>query len=80
MRKASMEVPADIIGDFTQKLTELGLENALIGTTDEGDIEVEVYYDKDDSELVDELEEYLEELKEQLNEEDDEGEEEEEDK
>ncbi|MBS1635295.1 MAG: hypothetical protein JST26_05185 [Bacteroidetes bacterium] len=76
MRKASMEVPADVIGDFTQKLTELGLENALTGTTDEGEIEVEIYYDKDDSELVDELEEYLEELKEQLNEEEDEEEDE----
>ena len=62
MRKVNFEVPTEVIGDFTEKLTELELENSIIGKTPEGDIEVEVYYEKSESRKVDELEEYLEEL------------------
>lgn len=74
MRNANFEVPQEVIGDFTAKLTELGLENSIVGKTEDGDIEVEVYYEKEESKQVDELEDYLEELKEGM-----EGEEEEED-
>lgn len=76
MRKATFEVPSDLMGDFTEKLTELELTNSIIGTTEDDEIQVEVYYEKDESDAVDELETFLEELKEK---ECDEEEEEEED-
>lgn len=69
MRKISFEVPSEVIGDFTQKLTELELENSIVGKTDEDNIEIEVYYEKEESKKVDELEEYLEELIEGMEEE-----------
>jgi hypothetical protein len=71
MRKVSFEVPSEVIGDFTEKLTELELENSIVGKTQDDEIEVEVYYEKSESKLVDELEEYLDELKGGLGEVDD---------
>lgn len=83
MRKILLEVPAELVQDFTEKLTNLELENSIIGKNEEDEIEVEVYYDKSESGKVDELEEYLEEIKEQyyqeLEEDDEEEEEEDED-
>lgn len=78
MRKISFEVPSEVMGDFTEKLTDLELENSIVGKTENDEIEVEVYYDKSESKQVDELEEYLDELKESLEEEDSEEEEEDE--
>lgn len=72
MRKMNFEVPPEVIGDFTEKLTELELENSIIGKNEEGAIEVEVIYEKSESDQVDELEEYLEELIEGLEDEDEE--------
>ena len=57
MRTAHFEVPSEYIGDFTEKLTETGLENTITGRNDEDEIEIKVYYDKSDVHLVDELEE-----------------------
>lgn len=72
MRKAEFEVPAEIFGDFTEKLTETGLDNRVLGRNEDDEIEIEVYYEKDDASLIDELEEHLEELIENIEEEDDE--------
>ena len=74
MRKISFEVPSEVMGDFTEKLTDLELENSIVGKTENDEIEVEVYYDKSESKQVDELEEYLDELKEGLEDEDSEDE------
>jgi len=63
MRKAILEVPSEHIGDFTEKLVETGLENSIIGKTENDEIEIEVLYDKDEEDSVDELEEFLSELK-----------------
>ena len=83
MRKILLEVPAELMQDFTEKLTNLELENSICGKNEEDEIIVEVYFYKTESGKVDELEEYLEEIKEQyyqeLEEEDEEDEEEEED-
>lgn len=76
MRKISFEVPSEVMVDFTEKLTDLELENSIVGKTENDEIEVEVYYDKSESKQVDELEEYFDELKEGLEEEDSEEEEE----
>jgi predicted CopG family antitoxin len=64
MRKAIFEVPSEVIGEFTEKLTDLELENSIVGKNDEEEIEIEVLYEKDESKQVDELEAFLEELKE----------------
>jgi hypothetical protein len=80
MRRIIFEVPQEVIGDFTEKLTELELENSIVGKTENGKIEIEVSYEKSESDQVDELEEYLGELIDNLDEEEDEdGNEEEED-
>ncbi len=71
MRKMSFEVPQEVIGDFTEKLIELELENSIVGKTEDEEIEIEVSYEKSESKLVDELEEFLEELKEDLEDEQD---------
>jgi hypothetical protein len=69
MRKASFEVPAEVIGEFTEKMTELELNNSITGKTENDEIEIEVLYEKEESEQVDELEEYLDELISQIEEE-----------
>lgn len=76
MRKVSFEVPSEVIGSFTEKLTELELENSIVGKTQDDEIEVEVYYEKSESKQVDELEEYLEKLIEGIDEDEDEEEDE----
>jgi hypothetical protein len=72
MRKASFEVPAEVIGDFTEKMTELELSNSITGKTEDDEIEIEVLYEKEEAKQVDELEEYLVELIEELEEEEEE--------
>ena len=74
MRKVSFEVPQEVIGDFTEKLTELELENSIVGKTENDEIEVEVYYEKTESKQVDELEEFLEKLIENLDDEEEDDE------
>lgn len=70
MRKISFEVPPQVIGDFAQKLSELELDNSIVGKTDEDEIEIEVYYEKNENDQVDELEEYLQNLIDNIEEED----------
>jgi len=72
MRKVSFEVPTEVIGEFTEKMLELGLNNSITGKTEGDELEIEVQYDKEESEQVDELEEYLDELIEQIEEEEEE--------
>ena len=80
MRTATFEVPSEIIGDFTEKMTELGLENAIVGKTEDDEIEIEVYYEKSEAKEVDTLEDYFEDLKDSLDNDDDDEKEEDEDK
>ncbi|MBA2611914.1 MAG: hypothetical protein H0U95_08090 [Bacteroidetes bacterium] len=77
MRHATFEVPSEIIGDFTEKLTELELDNTIAGKTDDGEIIVQVSYEKDEADKIDELEEHLEELIEGIEEEEEEEDEDE---
>lgn len=71
MRKLILEVPEEAIGDFTEKLIELGLENSITGRTEDEEIEIEINYEKDESERVDALESFLEKIKEDLYEDED---------
>ncbi len=72
MRKANFEVPAEVIGGFSEKMLELGLNNSITGRTENDEIEIEVLYEKDESDQVDELEEYLDELISELEEQEEE--------
>lgn len=65
-RKITLEVPSELIGEFTEKLTELELENSIKGKNDDDEILVEIEYEKDETSAIDELEEFLEEQKEAL--------------
>lgn len=62
MRKAEFEVPAEVFGDFVEKLTELDLNNRVLGRNEDNEIEIVVSYDKEEADKIDELEEHLEEL------------------
>lgn len=70
MRKIEFEVPTEVFGDFAEKLAESDLDNRVLGRNEDDEIEIEVYYEKSEARLVDDLEEYVEELKEQLEKED----------
>ena len=70
MRKIEFEVPTEVFGDFSEKLSETGLDNRVLGRNDDNEIEIEVLYDKSDAGSIDELEEFLAELKEGLEKED----------
>ena len=76
MRKVEFEVPSEVFGDFSEKLAETGLDNRVLGRNEDDEIEVEVYYDKSDAGVIDELEEHLEDLKENLSGDEDEDEDE----
>jgi len=62
MRTIVFEVPAEVMPDFTEKLTDLDLDNTLSGSNSEGEIRIVVKYEREETESVDELEEYLREL------------------
>ncbi|MGZ4055196.1 MAG: hypothetical protein ACXVPU_07320 [Bacteroidia bacterium] len=68
-RKITLEVPSELIGEFTEKLTELELENSITGKNEDDEILVEIHYEKDETSAIDELEEFLEEQKTELEEE-----------
>lgn len=68
MRTIRFEVSTDIITEFSQKLTELDLDNSIIGVTEDDEVEIEIQYEKSESDEVDELEEYFEELVESIEE------------
>lgn len=78
MRKAEFAVPQEVMSDFVEAMNAHRLENSIAGTNDDNDILIELNYEKDESEIIDELEEYLLKLREEL-EEEEENEEEDED-
>jgi capsular polysaccharide biosynthesis protein len=54
MRKAEFEVPQEAMTEFADELTNRNLNNTITGTTEDGEIIIEVEYDKDESDEVDE--------------------------
>jgi len=76
MRKAEFAVPSEVMAEFAGEMSGRGLDNTVTGTNEDGEILVEVIYEKEESESVDELETFLDELREQIDEEDDEEEDE----
>lgn len=71
MRKAEFTVPTEVMAEFTNEMTERDLENKVVGTTEDDEILVEVSYDKEEAQAVDELEEILDNLLEGIGEDDD---------
>ena len=75
MRKAEFSVPSEVMAEFADELANRNLTNCITGTTDDGDIVIEIEYDKDENDEVDELESILEKLRDELEEEEEDGEE-----
>jgi capsular polysaccharide biosynthesis protein len=71
MRKVIFEVPQEIMTEFAEEMTNRNLDNTVTGTNEDGEIIIEVEFEKDESELVDELEEIHENLLEQISDDND---------
>jgi len=71
MRKCEFIVPQEAMTEFAEAMADRELNNTVTGTTDEGEIIIEVAYDRDEADEVDALEEILDKLQEQLDNEDD---------
>jgi hypothetical protein len=78
MRKAEFLVPSEAMLEFTDAMASRHLDNSVTGTTTEGEIVVEVSYEREENNEVDELEKVLEKIREEMDEEKDEEEEEDE--
>lgn len=76
MRNAEFNVHPDVIVEFVEELTSRNLSNSLTGTTEYGEIIIEVEYDKTEGNEVDELEEILEKLSSQMEDEQEQSDEE----
>lgn len=74
MRKADFEVPSEVMEEFTDAMVNRDLDNTITGTTEEGDIIIEVQYERNEAKAVDELENVLADLCEQLEKEEEEDE------
>jgi len=61
MKKRKFEVTPDQMADFAEMLAELELDNDIAGKTEDGDIIIHVFYERDDSDKVLELMEWLDE-------------------
>jgi hypothetical protein len=72
MRKAEFNVPSEVMTAFAEELATRNLDNTIVGTTEEGEIIIEVNYERDETEEVDELETILAKLLAEIEEEDDE--------
>jgi hypothetical protein len=65
-RRIAFELPLAIISEFCEELSTTDLENEIMGVTDTGEIILEVYYDKNECDAVDELEKFFDELLENM--------------
>ncbi|MBU0487750.1 MAG: hypothetical protein KKA07_11725 [Bacteroidetes bacterium] len=65
MRKIEFEVPENLLADFAAEIADRNLANSIIGATDDKKVVIEIRYERDDADLVDELEDLFEELNEE---------------
>jgi hypothetical protein len=72
MRKAEFAVPSEVMAEFAGEMAERELDNKVVGADEDGDILVEVLYEKEETPIVDELEEILDKLREQVEEDEEE--------
>ena len=78
MRTKEFEVPTEIIAEFSDALAENNLDNEIQGTNEEGEVIVQVSYEKDEREGVFALTEIIDDYFEDEESEEEEEEEEEE--
>jgi hypothetical protein len=74
MRKAEFTVPQEAAVAFCDEIIHRSLPNEITGTTEDNELIIEVAYEKEQNEEVDELETHLENLIEQIKEESEEEE------
>ena len=72
MRKAEFAVPSEVMAEFANELAERDLDNKVVGTSEDDEILVEVSYEKEETQVVDELEAILDNLREQVEDDEDE--------
>jgi hypothetical protein len=72
MRKAEFNVPSEVMTEFAEELATRNLDNTIVGTTDEGEIIIEINYERDETKEIDELEAIFEKLLEEIDEDEDE--------
>ena len=66
MRKAEFAVPSEVMAEFANELAERDLDNKVVGTSEDDEILVEISYEKEETQVVDELEAILDNLREQV--------------
>ncbi|MCX6312606.1 MAG: hypothetical protein NT084_13335 [Bacteroidetes bacterium] len=71
-RKIEYSVPTYALVEFTEMLVSRGLRATLVGANEDGDILLEVEYEKEETSDVDEMEDFLENLREEEEEEEEE--------
>ena len=72
MRKAEFAVPSEVMAEFANEMAERDLDNKVVGTSEDDEILVEVSYEKEETQVVDELEAILDNLREQVEDDEDE--------
>lgn len=72
MKKINFEVPTEGMPEFVEDLSSRNLSNSVLGTNEDGDIIIEVFYDKEDEDEINQLENLLEKIIDELDFEDDE--------
>lgn len=68
MRTIEFTVPTEVIVEFADAMTTRNLTNSITGSTEDGDLVIDVEYEKNESDFVNELEEILEQLSNELEE------------
>ncbi len=72
MRKAEFAVPSEVMAEFANEMAERDLDNKVVGTSEDDEILVEISYEKEETQVVDELEAILDNLREQVEDDEDE--------
>ena len=58
--KVQFEIKQENMVDFSELVGEHDLENTIMGTTDEGNILIDVYYSRENRDVIDDLEDLAE--------------------
>ena len=58
-------VPTDVLVEFAEELVSRNLQATIAGANEEGEILLDLSYDKEDTSEVDKMESFLENLKEE---------------
>ena len=66
MRKIELFIPTEVLAEFSEEMTKRNFKNSITGTTDDGEIAVEIEYDKSEADEIDFMEELLGKLCEKL--------------